>query len=616
LFFNEAPSVLYTLCSFQSGVKICVNGKATKRSNVDTINFLYLLCMRFRLLAALLCFLSGLFSAAQPANRFDVLITELMADPTPAVGLPAAEYIELKNISATTYNLLGWRISDATSTVIINQSILLAPDSFLIICAASNAPFFEPFGTTLSLTNFPSLNNDGDTLTLFSAEGKTIHAVAYDKSWYGVQTQKSDGGWSLEMLNLATPCWGSNNWAPSTSAVGGTPGKTNSVNSVLKDETQITLLQASAIDSLTILLFFNQPVDSLSGATATNYKMAFDGVITGAETVSPLFTSVRLTLSKPLKKGVVYTVTATGIVNCIGKGAGVSSSIKTGLPEEPQLGDLVINEILFNPKTGGHDYVELYNQSAKIISASSLLLANRNSTGAVASAKKLSLTPFPIFPGNYVVITEDAALLEQYFFVKDRSAVIAITSMPSFPDNEGTVVVTNLQGTVIDEVRYKDDWHFGLITNAEGVALERTHPSMPSQDAGSWHSAAATAGYGTPGYENSQFKQATIGAATISINPKIFSPDGDGFNDAAIINYTVSESGFVANVFVFDGAGREVRHLVKNELLGFNGAWNWDGLGENRQRLPTGTYIIYTELFNLKGKKHRFKNAVVIAQKQ
>ncbi|MEI9955693.1 MAG: lamin tail domain-containing protein [Ferruginibacter sp.] len=54
------------------------------------------------------------FSQAQIANRFDVVIDEIMADPTPQIGLPNNEWIELRNTSATTFNLAGWKIGDAT----------------------------------------------------------------------------------------------------------------------------------------------------------------------------------------------------------------------------------------------------------------------------------------------------------------------------------------------------------------------------------------------------------------------------------------------------------------------------------------------------------------------
>jgi hypothetical protein len=232
----------------------------------------------------------------------------------------------------------------------------------------------------------------------------------------------------------------------------------------------------------------------------------------------------------------------------------------------------------------------------------------------LSAPRKLSELPLLIFPEDYIVITEDAASLRMQYFVKNETAVIVIPTMPSFPDNRGTVVLLNELNTLIDEVTYSDDWHFGLIANDEGISLERIDPAGPSQDKNNWHSAASTAGYGTPGYQNSQYKL-TSTEALVEVSPKIFSPDSDGFEDFTTISYATTESGYVANITIFDAGGREVRRLVRNSLLGLKGSWTWDGLGENRQRLTIGTYIVYTEFFNLQGKKKVFKNALVLASR-
>jgi hypothetical protein len=144
--------------------------------------------------------------------------------------------------------------------------------------------------------------------------------------------------------------------------------------------------------------------------------------------------------------------------------------------------------------------------------------------------------------------------------------------------------------------------------------LERIRADGPSQNRNNWHSAASTAGYGTPGYQNSQFRTADDLRAVIAVSPQVFSPDGDGRDDIATIQYRTEEKGYLANVFIFDAGGRLVRHLVKNDLMAETGFWKWDGLGEKWDKLPVGTYIVFTELFNLEGKKKSFKNTVVLAR--
>jgi flagellar hook assembly protein FlgD len=71
----------------------------------------------------------------------------------------------------------------------------------------------------------------------------------------------------------------------------------------------------------------------------------------------------------------------------------------------------------------------------------------------------------------------------------------------------------------------------------------------------------------------------------------------------------------VANITIFDAAGRPVRALVHNATLGLNGNWNWDGLDDKGLQLPAGQYIVLTELFNLQGKTQQFKNVIVLARR-
>jgi hypothetical protein len=92
------------------------------------------------------------------------------------------------------------------------------------------------------------------------------------------------------------------------------------------------------------------------------------------------------------------------------------------------------------------------------------------------------------------VVTENADNLALNYLVKNPDHVLIVSSLPSFPDEEGDVIALNFQGSVVDEVKYKDDWHFKLIENAEGVrwkeliqlVFPRTRPTgivpLPRQD--------------------------------------------------------------------------------------------------------------------------------------
>ena len=82
----------------------------------------------------------------------------------------------------------------------------------------------------------------------------------------------------------------------------------------------------------------------------------------------------------------------------------------------------------------------------------------------------------------------------------------------------------------------------------------------------------------------------------------------------ATIQYKTTEPGYVANITVYDANGRPVRNLVKNATLGLQGYWVWDGLDDKKLKLAVGSYILFTEIYNLSGKKESFKNVIVLAR--
>lgn len=551
---------------------------------------------------------------ALPQSRYDVIIDEIMADPSPQLGLPNNEWIEVTNTSSQPVNLQGWRIGDAGGQSGAMPDFVLKPDSFVIICGSSAATAMSVFGPTIFVTSFPSLDNDGDQLFLIAANGNTIHAVAYSAAWYQNELKK-EGGWTIEMIDTKSPCAGIGNWRASTDDKGGTPGRKNSVDGINDDQSGPRLKNVYAVDSITIVAVFDEPIDSLQGTMTRNYDIDGGQYVLNSSVLPPLFSTVQLNLSNALSPGIVYNLIVNNVTDCKSNQIGSANRAKVGFPVEPFAFDVVINEILFNPKSNGFDYVEFYNASNKIVDASKLFAANRNNSNVISAIKQIAAAPFYIFPGDYLVITEDLASLGINYLVRDADLVIELPSLPSYPDDEGDIVLLNGQGGIVDEVRYSDKWHFKLINNPEGVALERIDPAGPSQDPGNWHSAASTAGYGTPTYRNSQFKQTQPIDATIDVAPKIFSPDNDGHDDMASIQYKVTDPGYVANITIYDAQGRPVRYLVKNGTLGIHGQWNWDGLDERGNKLPIGIYVLYTEIFNLQAKKQHFKNTVVLARK-
>ena len=547
-------------------------------------------------------------------QQYDIVIDELMADPTPVVQLPTNEWIELKNTSPFPVNLQGWKLGKATGESGPMPAYILLPGNFVIVCTGSAVTAMNGYGPVISVTSFPSLNNDADQIYLRAPQGMVVHSVNYTDSWYGNELKK-EGGWSLEMKDTHNPCEGNENWKASVDQKGGTPGAKNAVDAVNPDEHPPKLLRAFANDLTHITLVFNEPLDSMSAANASAYHMSDGiGVPSAAMPLSVSFDHVLLTLSSSLLQNKIYTVSVSGVTDCSSNAVGASNTARVGLAENTDSFDIVVNEILFNPKPNGVDYVEFYNRSKKILDLKNAYLANRNSTGSISSVTQFTGENYLFFPGDYIVITSDPGIVQKDFTANDPTAFLSVSSTPSFNDDEGNVILLNGQGQLIDEVHYLDDWHFPLISDAEGVALERIDPDAASMQ-NNFHSAATNVGYGTPTYKNSQYRTDVEVKGSISISPEIISPDNDGRDDFATIQYDFAEPGYVANITVFDAAGRTVKYLQRNALCGLKGYFRWDGLSEKEQHLPAGLYIIYTAIFNLKGKTKQFKNTIVLARK-
>ncbi|MEP7238084.1 MAG: lamin tail domain-containing protein [Ferruginibacter sp.] len=546
---------------------------------------------------------------------YDVVIDEIMADPTPQVALPNNEWIELRNTTQFPINLSGWRIADITGASGIMPNFVLKPDSFVIVCTSSAVAAMSVFGTTISVTSFPSLDNGGDQLSLTNATGSIIHSINYSDTWYQNELKK-DGGWTLEMIDTKNPCSGYSNWLASVDAKGGTPGKRNSVNGVNTDNKAPRLLRAYATDSVNVVLVFDEPLDVTKAGVAANYIISDGvGVPATASSVAPVFDRVALKLNIALVRNKVYTVTASALTDCVGNTIGTDKTAKLGLASATDSFDVVINEILFNPISNGVDYVELYNRTTKVINLKNLYIANRNTAGAISSITQLSTETNFLFPGDFIVVTSDASIIKRDFVALNLDAFVEVGSTPSFNDDKGDVIILNEQGRIVDELVYSEKWHFKLIDNNEGVALERIDYNAPTQNQDNWHSAATSAGYGTPTYKNSQYRLDLQVQGDITVTPEIVSPDNDGQDDFATIDYNFPSPGYVANITIFDANGRTVRYLQRNALCGIKGSFRWDGLGEKFQKLPVGIYIIFTEVFNLDGKKKQFKNTIVLARR-
>jgi hypothetical protein len=518
----------------------------------------------------------------------DVIINEFMADPSPSVGQPELEYIEIHNVSTKYFNLNGWKVGDGPTMGSI-QNDWLIPGGYKVLCATSST---GSFAQSVAVSSFPSLNNAGDSIILKDNTGSIIDALYFTDSWYN-DDAKAAGGFSLERINPQDPCSAADNWTASAASNGGTPGVQNSVFDNSPDLLAPDIIELTATAPNLLEIRFSENLDSLSlvntGIITSPTLSVLTRFITGTYA-----DAMTLQFNENIVPGTVYTILLSSLSDCW-----MNSADRNGqfiLPDEPISGEVILNEILFDPITGGSDWIEVFNNSNKVFDLKGWEIANYDND--TIDNNKVIETHFFLLPGMYAVIGEDSAfVLSQYPFAVPGSFVFS--DLPSLNVDSSTVYL--LYGNEqIDKVSYTDDWHFKLLDVTDGVSLERIDPSGGSSDQFNWHSAAEAVGFATPGAKNSQYYPA-IQNGSFSFSSATVSPDNDGFEDILQVAYEMSEAGLLGTFTIYDDRGRKIRELFANELLGSSGNFNWDGVTDDNVKASIGTYVAVFEAFSLEG---------------
>ncbi len=546
-----------------------------------------------------------------PTAQFgDLVFNEIMADPTPVVKLPNKEFIELKGTCNFQLNLKNWILEVNGKQKILPEQIV-DPGKYLIISGTGGSAIWGNFGDNIEVTGL-TLPNDGEIIKLYSPTNVLIDSFSYSPSMH--REGFSGGGYSLERIDPLRSCGSNANWETSVSEKGGTPGSENSVYRNNPDNTPPSVTSISvASPSLLEIIVSELPDNQLDIKNVCSFLPAL-----------PVVDSIRFDTKQlkysfyfpegSIKSGVVYDLTINGLMDECGNQEAIQHSEFWYYLSKS--GDLLINEVLFDPFPGGVDFVEVYNHSGKKIELSEMYLASRDNTLKIKSFYPLSSTSRILSDGQYAAFTSDSAILLSNYSSKCPECIFSMSKFPAYNMDEGWVVLLNKQMEVIDEFHYLATMHHPMITEAKGISLERSSFFQITSDPSNWHSASKTVGFATPGYLNSNADPVLkAGSEIVTFAPEIFSPNDDGFNDRYQISLSPGESGRMVNIRIYTEDGIEIRRLANNLMIGVQDIVEWDGLMENHQKAKLGIYIVKVELFGLNSKKQQFKSACVLTDR-
>ena len=544
-------------------------------------------------------------------ERYDIVISEILVDPSPVVELPECEYIEVYNNTEQSINLNQYRIIVNENESVLSEYIL-EPSQYAVLVSDSYSDFIEGVDC-VTVSNMGTLTNQKGEIILVNDENVVSDAIQYPFVNIA-QSFKKDGGWSIEKIDINNQDLSSYNWDYSLNLKGGTPGFENSFKTINSDVSPPEVQYISFIDTYNLKIQFNEALD-LSKINKSNFSIeSADVENVFLDTVFQK--EVYVSLDSELHEHKEYGVTISHeISDYAGNAINNKYNWKVGVPEQLDSFDLCINEVLFNPSGEGTDFVEIYNRSDKMINIDDVYLS-RIENNQPEKLSALSSNHQLIFPGNFWVVCEDKSKLIGHYDNLIKEQIIEC-EIPSLSNDKGNIAIVHKNGLLIDYFEYTDDMHYELLNSLEGVSLERLDYDAPTNNSNNWHSASTAAFYATPTLANSQYSN-TENEKTLDwiwVEEETFSPDSDGYKDYLRIEYKTPDVGYTGTVKVFNKNGIPIKILANNELLSREGFIQWDGVQSNHLKAPMGIYIIFAEIFSPRGDVLQEKLVCVVTGK-
>lgn len=520
----------------------------------------------------------------------DISFTEIFADPTPSIGLPEHEFIEIKNNTDSEINLSELvLICDDDSVALPNRNI--SPNCYAILTKDSASFTNINNSSLINISKFPALNNSGEQIALKTKDGILIDYFHYQPSLYTNEI-KSEGGWSLEKCCKDSLCREECEWTGSKSEIGGTPG----IKNLLKTNISLKALQLESIcyiDTNKVKIIFSQPTNPQSIKTSFNVK----GIQESVFDMEFVITSSRTTIPKR------FTIEAAAHGNTEIKEFGATF----GKPSSIENGDIVFSEILFSPYSDGCAFIELLNKTNKFIKTEDLQWIKYNTTTyAPISNKPISSTcglippkSLTVFGNAYDEICDHYQCPDSLLFVKSEQIPLLKT--------EGIISLSTNNLITIDSLYYSDKMHSDILYSTEGVSLENISVYIGNKHY--WLSCPETDNFATPGRKSSQITDYK-GESLISLSSDNISINNDGINDIIAFKFNC-ESTKTVNICLFS-ANKLIGYLFNNATVSPEGVLYWDG-NLNDLELENGFYTVYIEMLEDGVIEEKQKYAITIS---
>ena len=534
-------------------------------------------------------------------------INEMMPAPRADLDLPNVEFIELIHVGEFEVRLQGVSLSNSRSETMLDD-FWLKPDEYLILAPESQAFQFASYGKVLPVENWPTLLNSGDELFLKTRNSQLIDRISYSTSSWG-GSDLANGGYSLEIPNPFFACSNSGLLRSSVDPSRGTPGKQNSIFTLEQPGFSPTLERAWFKDSLTIHVEFSSEVFP----DLVQERIVFSPILEVDSITFLTEKELLIRLKSPAAENEVYRLKLVGLQDCWKNDLGELEVFPLVLASLPQAGDILINEILFDPRAGDPKFIELRNVTQKFLNLDSLALANLDNAGLPDQERIFGDRGLILPPDGFLAITTDVNQLKTAYSKSASGNFLQIPTLPSYPISGGSVVLLSSKKEIMEKVAYDEELHHPLLRESKGVSLERISPYSPSSLPSNWQSASGAEDFGTPGRKNSQSIEGELLENLIQIEPQVFDPEGSSGPAFTSIRYQLDQPGWIGTFRIYSAAGQLVYTLAQNQILGAQGLFTWSGVDTTGQRVRIGYYVLVAELYEPGGKINLIKKTIVVA---
>jgi hypothetical protein len=498
----------------------------------------------------------------------ELVISEIMFDPEPAVGLAGEEYVEIFNPGEDTVDLSGWRIAVGKEKVVVVMIVMI-----VVIGEGTGYKLLPGHYAVLKGKGLPGLKNTGDRVTLLDPQGREVHSVEYAPEMHK-DALKAHGGWSLELADLK--CWNEREaWVSSEDPLGGTPGRENSVRMELPEPAAPQLIRMGWYDECLMFAWFSGTLRT-SGEVKARLK---PGGLELMPAPAPVYGFPGLFFRAPAEFSdtVIYKVELEGTMHSCYGGEVVLKPAYIARSHAPDSADVVINEVMFDPVSGDPEWIELLNRSSHVVDIKDFIIARADTEGII---KTFSFPPssFLLPPSSFLLLPDSFALLSE----SNRPTFPSLTNEPS------RLILMDLSQQVIDEAAYSPDLHDPYLTDSKGISLERINPATSGLQRSNWYSCDQFK-RATPCSQNSQYKP--FPDSRLPIHDSRFTIP-DSRSSPLLISYTYSEPGWYHELRVYDRSGALVRTAVPFGLAGTEGMLMWDTLDDRQQKVVEGIYVL------------------------